>query len=142
VDLPGPRHRANALGHPCRSRLSTRTQTPRQRSQRTFQREANHRRSPFGYVCWRCHRRRLKDHSCTTPCLEQLSYAICRLTDFLFSLILPPFEGGALRRILIVLVLVSATVPLSRTAGASSVTVAAAGDIARPSFGTPQQQTA
>lgn len=47
-----------------------------------------------------------------------------------------------MRRILFVLVLVSTTVPLSRTAGASSVTVAAAGDIARPSFGTPQQQTA
>ena len=83
-----------------------------------------------------------QDHSCTTLCPEQLSYAICRLTGFLSSLILLPFEGDALRRILIVLVLVGATVPLSRNAGASSVTVAAAGDIARPSFGTPQQQTA
>src|SRR5439155_3631056 len=54
-----------------------------------------------------------QDHSCTTLCPEQLSYAICRLTGFLSSLILLPFEGDALRRILIVLVLVGATVPLS-----------------------------
>jgi hypothetical protein len=47
-----------------------------------------------------------------------------------------------LRRILIILALVAVAIPLGPNAGAASVTVAAAGDIARPSFGLPQQQTA
>ena len=47
-----------------------------------------------------------------------------------------------LRRILIILAVVAVTMPLSPSAGAETVTVAAAGDIARPSFGLPQQQTA
>jgi len=47
-----------------------------------------------------------------------------------------------LRRILIILALVAVAIPLGPDAAAASVTVAAAGDIARPSFGLPQQQTA
>ena len=47
-----------------------------------------------------------------------------------------------LRRVLIILALVAVAIPLGPDAGAASVTVAAAGDIARPSFGLPQQQTA
>ena len=49
---------------------------------------------------------------------------------------------AVLRRILIILALVAVTMPLGPSAGAETVTVAAAGDIARPSFGLPQQQTA
>ena len=48
-----------------------------------------------------------------------------------------------MRRIFIVSILVAAMLPQGvEVAAASSVTVAAAGDIARASFGTPQQQTA
>jgi hypothetical protein len=48
-----------------------------------------------------------------------------------------------MRRILIVLALVSGVLSfVNGSASAASVTIAAAGDIARPSFGTPQQQTA
>lgn len=51
-------------------------------------------------------------------------------------------EEVALRRTLIILLLIAVRLPLSQDAGASSVTVAAAGDISRDSFGAPQQQTA
>jgi hypothetical protein len=48
-----------------------------------------------------------------------------------------------MRRILIVLALVAGTLSFGNgVASAASVTIAAAGDIARPSFGAPQQQTA
>ena len=46
------------------------------------------------------------------------------------------------RRVLIVVLLLVALLPVAQPAGAASVTVATAGDIARASFGTPQQQTA
>ncbi|MEP7032427.1 MAG: metallophosphoesterase [Actinomycetota bacterium] len=47
-----------------------------------------------------------------------------------------------MRRASIVVVLLAALLPVAHPAAAHSVTVAAAGDIARPSFATPQQQTA
>ena len=47
-----------------------------------------------------------------------------------------------MRRVSTVLVLLVALLPVAQPAGAASVTVAAAGDIARASFATPQQQTA
>ncbi len=48
-----------------------------------------------------------------------------------------------MRRVLLVLVLLAAAMPLGNTVASSQpVTLAAAGDIARASFGAPQQQTA
>jgi hypothetical protein len=47
-----------------------------------------------------------------------------------------------MRRVFIVGVLLVALLPNAQPAGAATVTVATAGDIARPSFATPQQQTA
>jgi acid phosphatase type 7 len=47
-----------------------------------------------------------------------------------------------MRRVPIVIALLVALLPLAQPAGAATVTVATAGDIARASLGTPQQQTA
>src|SRR5688500_8644321 len=51
-------------------------------------------------------------------------------------------EEAQVRRILIVVAIVGTTLPLAGPAQSQTVTIAAAGDIVRPSFSAPQQRTA